>query len=421
MATTYLAPDPIQDTHFIPGSNTLANGAQLFFYLAGTTTKQTVYQDNAGATPWANPIVLVDGHLPSFGEVWFASGLSYKVVFAPATDTDPPTSPYWTKDDLVGMNDVADQLGVEWIGAPTPTFVSATSFAMAGNQTAAGQADIGRRIKLEDATTIYGSILARTFGSGSTTIQVLPDSGTLSASLSTAAYGFLTALNGSVPMQPGGRPLFMDPTDRSKLAQFDLSGVPTSTIVTIPINSSGVVGQSSSYVMLTSVAIIAGATSTVQFRSSDVDWTSFSEYEFHLKQLQPFGNATGLHMQLSINNASTFIEQYRIAAHIVTSGSSTENFGSTQSTIVLTASSMGQTSTAHLQGIVRLFAPNVTSNLKFVSIDKVIYRNLSTVATIVSMQGGVAYTTGSGINAVKFGYAAVNFSTGGRITVYGRK
>ena len=132
MATTYLAPDPIQSTQLIPGGAVPANGGQLFFYLAGTSTKSTVYKDNAAAVAHTNPIVLDSGgNIPSGGEVWFASGVTYKVVFAPATDTDPPVSPYWTKDNLAGMNDVSATAS-EWISGTTPTFVSTKSFTLVG-------------------------------------------------------------------------------------------------------------------------------------------------------------------------------------------------------------------------------------------------------------------------------------------------
>ena len=106
MPTTFLAPR-VNQTFFIPGSNTPANGAQLFSYAAGTTSKTTVYKDNAAATPWSNPIVLDSGgNLPSQGELWQLTGTSMKYVFAPANDTDPPTSAYATFDNIAGINDI---------------------------------------------------------------------------------------------------------------------------------------------------------------------------------------------------------------------------------------------------------------------------------------------------------------------------
>ena len=210
MATTYLAPDPIQSTQLIPGGAVPANGGQLFFYLAGTNTKSTVYKDNAAAVAHTNPIVLDSGgNIPSGGEVWFASGVTYKVVFAPATDTDPPVSPYWTKDNLAGMNDVSATAS-EWISGTTPTFVSTTSFTLAGDQTATYT--VGRRVRtVNSGGTIYSTIVSSVFGA-LTTVKVRNDSGVLDSGLSAVSYGIMAATNVSTPqasynVQPqiGGR------------------------------------------------------------------------------------------------------------------------------------------------------------------------------------------------------------------------
>lgn len=82
---------------FVPGTQTPAAGAQLFTYAAGTTTKQGTYVDGQGNTPNTNPIVLdANGQCTCFLDV---SEL-YAFTLAPSTDTDPPTNPYWTVDNL---------------------------------------------------------------------------------------------------------------------------------------------------------------------------------------------------------------------------------------------------------------------------------------------------------------------------------
>jgi hypothetical protein len=96
-----------------------AVGNKLFFYISGTTTKQNTYTDSTGTVPNANPVVLNALGMPST-EIWFAEGLSYKIVYAPSTDTDPPTSPIFTVDDLVGINDVAAAV-TALVGATVPT------------------------------------------------------------------------------------------------------------------------------------------------------------------------------------------------------------------------------------------------------------------------------------------------------------
>lgn len=77
-------------------------GAQLFFYASGTSTKLATYSDATLSTPNLNPIVLDSaGRLPN---AVFLQNLAYKVVLAPSTDTDPPTSPIWTQDPVYGAN-----------------------------------------------------------------------------------------------------------------------------------------------------------------------------------------------------------------------------------------------------------------------------------------------------------------------------
>jgi hypothetical protein len=73
-------------------------GAWLFTYQSGTTTKQASYTSEDLSVAHNNPIVLDSaGRVPTGG--LFLSAASYKFVLAPATD-DPPTSPYWTVDEV---------------------------------------------------------------------------------------------------------------------------------------------------------------------------------------------------------------------------------------------------------------------------------------------------------------------------------
>lgn len=255
MATTYLAPDPIQSMQFIPGGIVPANGGLLFFYAAGSSTKTTVYKDNLGVTPWTNPIVLDSGgNLPLGGEVWFQGGVVYKVVFAPFNDTDPPASPYWTKDNLSGINDVASSISaLEWIVGPAPTFVSTTSFTVPGDQT--GAFTQGRRIKTTNTGgTVYSTIFKSTFAATLTTVVVVNDSGVLDAGLSAVAYALLSSTNESVPLLPGGRSLFMDPTDRTKQVSISASTIPSSTTINLNVpTTSGTIALAAQLLPLISV------------------------------------------------------------------------------------------------------------------------------------------------------------------------
>ena len=74
----------------------VANGL-LFTYAAGTTTKLVTYTDSSGATPNTNPIVLDEN---GQCDVWLDVTRNYKFVLSPAGDTDPPSNPYWTRDNI---------------------------------------------------------------------------------------------------------------------------------------------------------------------------------------------------------------------------------------------------------------------------------------------------------------------------------
>ena len=79
-------------------------GGLLFTYAAGTTTKLTTYQDSFGAVPNTNPIVLdANGQC----NLYLTDGLSYKFTLSPPGDTDPPTNPYWTVDNILSAASAA--------------------------------------------------------------------------------------------------------------------------------------------------------------------------------------------------------------------------------------------------------------------------------------------------------------------------
>jgi hypothetical protein len=174
------------------------SGAKLFTYLNNTTTKQPTYTTSAQTTAHANPIVLDSSGRPP-AEVWLVSGVSYTFVLAPASDSDPPASPILTDNDITGVNDVSSSSTVDqWIVGPTPTYVSATSFSLAGNQTVIFEP--GRRIKLTlGASTVYATIATSTFGAA-TTVTIAADGATaIDNTLSGVSYAVLSSSNESIP------------------------------------------------------------------------------------------------------------------------------------------------------------------------------------------------------------------------------
>ena len=104
MTNGVLAPDLFQQflsqTGTGPGVDYL-----LFTYVAGTTTPQATYTDVTLSVENANPIILNSvGQNPSGGSIWLNPTLTYKFVYSPPNDTNPPTSPIVTVDNVPGWD-----------------------------------------------------------------------------------------------------------------------------------------------------------------------------------------------------------------------------------------------------------------------------------------------------------------------------
>ena len=115
MPTVTLAPCIIHE--FYDSNGDPANGAQLFVYAAGTTTKVNTWSDATATALNSNPIVL---DAAGRCEIWLEDG-SYKFVLAPSTDTDPPTSPYWTRDVVASVPATGTNIEVAGIAGETVT------------------------------------------------------------------------------------------------------------------------------------------------------------------------------------------------------------------------------------------------------------------------------------------------------------
>jgi len=95
---------PDHKPQFLDSNGDPLSGGKLFVYGAGGSTKATTYTESDGVTPNANPVVLDSRGEPPNG-VHVATG-TYKLVLAPSTDTDPPTSAIWTRDNIRAANDL---------------------------------------------------------------------------------------------------------------------------------------------------------------------------------------------------------------------------------------------------------------------------------------------------------------------------
>jgi len=183
------------DAPFIDASGNPLNAGLLYTYTAGSTTPQNTYTTSAGSVANANPIVLDSNGYPSNGSsvvsIWLTGGVSYKFVLKTSAGVT-----VWTRDNISGINDTTVSVS-EWVSGPAPTYVSATSFTLVGDQTSTF--NIGRRVKTTNSGgTIYSTISNCVYGA-LTTVTVVNDSGTLDAGLSAVSYGLLSASNFSVP------------------------------------------------------------------------------------------------------------------------------------------------------------------------------------------------------------------------------
>lgn len=91
-----LSPNPKQQ--FFGNNGEPAVGYKLYTYSAGTSTKIASYPDENTGVPNANPIML---DFRGECNLWIPPNVSYKLVFANPSDTDPPTNPIWSVDNLV--------------------------------------------------------------------------------------------------------------------------------------------------------------------------------------------------------------------------------------------------------------------------------------------------------------------------------
>lgn len=183
---------PIGNSQQFDANGNPLTGGKINTYLSGSTTPTPTYTDNSGATPQANPIVLNSLGLPA-SPIWLTGSIIYKFVI-----TDSANVVLRTVDNISGVNDTSANQS-EWVESGTvPTFISATSFSVPGDQTSNFQ--VGRRLRSQNtAGKIYSSITASTYTSPKTTVTVSNDSGVLDSGLSSVSYGILAALNRSIP------------------------------------------------------------------------------------------------------------------------------------------------------------------------------------------------------------------------------
>lgn len=211
---------------YLDGDGAPYAGAQLFTYAAGSSTKQTTYQDSLGSTQHANPILLdADGRVPA--AIWGTVGQTYKLILAPADDTDPPASPIWSIDNVAPINDASVTLDQWSASGLTATYVSGTQFTVPGDQTTV--LHVGRRVQVTDAGgTKYAYITVSAFTT-LTTITVVVDSGSLSDPISELNISIQTSDNPSDALLTDAHPVRSGSSDKTKKFRLEVDTVTTAT------------------------------------------------------------------------------------------------------------------------------------------------------------------------------------------------
>lgn len=263
MTTETLSPTPVQ--RFYDNNGNPLVGGKLFTYIANTSTKQSTFTDSTGGTPNANPTIL---DYRGEARIWIPPNVAYKYVLAPSTDTDPPTSPIWTVDQLVNsqlitlyggvdtgsvnayvLNFTAnftaytDGIQITWI--PTNTNTGASTINVNGigvvsivnpdgsallpteivaNQPAQILFKAGVFELITPAITVYGSFTATWTGfsaaPGSTTIKYRKN-GTLITLLMPQTFG----TSNSVQFLMNGLPAILTPTVNSLIGLVPIVGL----------------------------------------------------------------------------------------------------------------------------------------------------------------------------------------------------
>lgn len=284
---------------------TPAVGNRLFFYVAGSSTKQSTYTDSTGGSANTNPIVLNALGMPTT-EIWFTAGQSYKVVYAPPGSDDPPNSPIFTVDNLRGINDTSVTIS-QWVASGiTPTFVSTTSFTLPGDQTT--EFHPGRRILTTNTGgSVYSYIVTSVFGA-LTTVTVLNDgAGVLDSGLSAVSYGLLTTDNPSTPLLTDTYPIVSGSSDKTKKLRFEVDGLTTATtrVATWP--------DKDGTVAMTSDLVAAASQSEQETGTATTVYVSPGRQQFHASAVKAWGKITAATTVdasypaagVSINNSGT--------------------------------------------------------------------------------------------------------------------
>lgn len=238
--TTMILSATLVAQYFATDGTPLAGG-QLFCYAGGTSsTKQSCFTDSTGGVALPNPIVLnARGEIAASATgtatgLWMDPTLSYKFVLAPSTDSDPPTNPIWTIDNVVSpeaavLADLAAfkatiasiSIGgiVPYGGASAPSgWLFCTGAAISRTTYAALFGIIGTAFGVGDASTTFNlpdlrgrAIFGKDDMGGSAANRITSIAGITGTTLGAAGGSQLAATHTHVLTDPGHTHTLTDP------------------------------------------------------------------------------------------------------------------------------------------------------------------------------------------------------------------
>lgn len=225
---------PWGNQQFVDDAGDPAVGWKVYSYAAGTSTPLATYTTSVGDVEQSQPIVINALGFPTVGQIWLTENIGYKLVLTDENDVVQKT-----EDNITGVAIISSASFTEWISyTAAPTYISATSFSVAGDQRSIF--NVGRRLKTSNTGgTIYSTIAAVAYTS-LTTVTVVNDSGTLDSGLSSVVYGIISSENGSLPIRRDVIPAFADVTDPTKRLRVDVANIPTGTVVVQEAGGGGI-------------------------------------------------------------------------------------------------------------------------------------------------------------------------------------
>lgn len=227
-------PSPYVALQFFTSAGVPAAGYKLHTYLAGTSTPVTTYTDVSLSSANLNPIVL-----DSAGRctIFLTPGISYKYALALASDTTPPLSPIWTRDNISAVPAGATGANVEISGVAGENLTTGQAVYLSDGT---GGTTVGRWYRT-DADAVASSSAAHAVGFAIADIStgasgLIRRGGTVTglAGLSAGSLYYASATAGSITATP--------PTNARIVGQAESATV-ISIVPSLPDASPTIAGQ----------------------------------------------------------------------------------------------------------------------------------------------------------------------------------